>query len=175
MASIVGDCRETCPTCPSIGTFNRLNYDNCAYKKKLGESTSPLMFQLSRYKFENCGRCTYDGAHYAPFDLVSEESELKGLTRPATRCPSRLYTPTCKKSDLCWSTYDKDFPVVYPADLCPVVCNNIKKMKTPGYVLQKREYCGKPLGQNGTNVAPEDDKALRYVQITQNGSPYQNY
>lgn len=144
MCSILGKCRETCPTCQSIGTFNRLNYDNCAYDKRLQESTSPLSYQMSRYKFENCARCTYNGTQYAPFDLVEEESELKGISRPATRCPSRLYNPMCKRSNICWSTYDKDVPVVYPANLCPVVCNNIKKMRTPGYTLHKRDYCGKP-------------------------------
>ena len=138
----MGDCKDK-STCQSIGTFNRLSYDNCAYDKKLSESTSPLMYQMSRFKYENCSRCTYDGKLYAPFDLVQEESELRGLTRQATKCPTRLYSPTCQKSDICQSTYDKDVPVIYPPNLCPVVCNNIKKINHPGYVLQKTDYCGK--------------------------------
>lgn len=151
MAEIIGECRGTCQTCPSIGSFNRLNYDNCAYDKKLKESTSPLSYQMSRYKFENCGRCTYDGKQYAPFDLVEEESELKGISRPATRCPTRQYYPNCQKSDTCWNTYDKDVPIIYPPNLCPVVCNNIKKMNNPGYILQKKGFCDDPLKPNQTN------------------------
>lgn len=141
MAEFTSECRDTCPTCPGIGTFNRLNYDNCAYDKRLRESTSPLMYQMSRYKFENCARCTYNGKQYAPFDLVEEESELRGIVRPATRCPVNMYNPTCTKSETCLSTYDKQVPVIYPPNLCPVVCNNIKKMNNPGYTLQKRDFC----------------------------------
>lgn len=141
MAEIMSECKETCQTCQSIGTFNRLTYDNCAYDKKLSESTSPLMYQMSRYKFENCARCTYNGKQYAPFDLVEEESELKGIVRQATKCPTKLYNPTCQRSNMCLNTYDKDVPIVYPANLCPVVHNNIKKNNTPGYTLQKREFC----------------------------------
>ena len=123
----------------------RLNYDNCAYDTRLKESTDPLSYQMARFKFENCSRCTYNGKQYAPFDLVEEESELLGISRQATRCPSRLYHPNCKRSDICLSTYDKDVPIIYPPNLCPVVCNNIKKMKHPGYVLQKRNICTNPL------------------------------
>lgn len=143
MSEVIGECRDTCPTCPSIGTFNRLNYDNCAYDKKLRESTSPLSYQMSRYKYENCARCTYNGKQYTPFDLVEEESELRGISRPATRCPSKMYNPTCQKSDTCWSTYDKDMPVIYPPYLCPIVCNNIKKMTNPGYTLPMQDFCGR--------------------------------
>lgn len=150
----MANCKEECPTCQSIGTFNRLSYDNCAYDKKLSESTSPLMYQMSRYKYENCARCTYDGKLYAPFDLVEEESELKGIVRPATKCPSRLYNPTCQRNGICWSTYDKNVPIIYPPNLCPVVCNNIKKMKTPGYTLQKRDFCDKYAHNNNIQPCP---------------------
>ena len=170
MADIIGECRDNCPTCPSIGTFNRLNYDNCAYDKKLSESTSPLMYQMSRYKYENCARCTYNGTQYAPFDLVEEESELRGIVRPATRCPTRLYNPTCQKSEMCSSTYDKDVPVVYPPNLCPVVCNNIKKMKTPGYSLQRRDFCDKPLQPNQEYP---NNKQMR-IQPYQPNQEYEN-
>lgn len=166
MAEFTGECRETCSTCQSIGTFNRLNYDNCAYDKRLQESISPLAYQMERYKFENCGRCTYDGKQYAPFDLVEEESELKGLVRPATRCPSKLYNPTCKKSETCWNTYDKNMPVIYPPNLCPVVCNNIKKMKNPGYLLKKQEYCDRqPYPNYGEESESESENSYHVKPI----------
>lgn len=172
MTTITSECREKCATCPSIGSFNRLNYDNCAYDKKIQESTSPLMYQMSRYKYENCARCTYDGKQYAPFDLVDEESELLNITRSATRCPSREYNPMCKKSDNCLSTYDKDVPVIYPPNLCPVVCNNIQKMKTPGYSLKKQNYCdGNTFNQiNGHYFA--DANFSNDTPYSENGSNY---
>lgn len=146
MASLLGDCRESCQTCQSVGTFNRLNYDVCAYKQDLNQSVSPLGYRMSRYAYENCARCTYDGKQYAPFDtpVVEAESELKGLTRPATRCPTREYSPTCEKSDICTSTFDRSVPVIYPANLCPVVCSNLKPMVDPGYGIKRHGFCGVP-------------------------------
>lgn len=137
------ECDDKCSTCPSIGSFNRKRYDHCSYKKKLNESTSPLQYNMSRYKFENCSACTFDGKYYAPFDLVDYESELRNITRPDSHCDELRYNPSCKKSALCTSTFDSSNPVVFHKDICPVVCNNIKKMKTPGYVLDERQYCGR--------------------------------
>jgi len=166
MSSIVNECRESCPTCQSIGSFNRLNYDNCAYDKRLQESVSPLTYKVSRYQFENCARCTYNGVQYAPFDLVDEESELKNIVRPATRCPSRKYDPSCQKSNMCTSTYDKEVPVVYPPNLCPVVCTNIKQMNNPGYTVEKRDYCDKPY---------QEFAASEEVNVPFNAMPFQQY
>jgi hypothetical protein len=133
---------HNCQTCPSIGTFSRLNYDNCAYDKRVSESVSPLSYQLSRFKYENSARCTYDGRQYAPFDgpLVDSETELKGITRPGTRCPSQKYNKDCKKSDKCTNTFDKSVKVVYPAYLCPVVHNNIMAATSVGYSLKNSVY-----------------------------------
>ena len=114
----------------SIGGFNRLSYDNCTYENKVADSTSPLSYQIARYKYENCSRCSYDGKQWAPFDLVDFESELRGITRPMSRCPSKKYAPTAQKS-----------AVIYPANLCPVVTNNIKRMTTPGYSLVQQNFC----------------------------------
>lgn len=145
------ECSD-CKTCPSIGTFNRLRYDNCAYDKRLRESTSPLMYQMSRYKHESCRKCSYDGKLWAPFDLVDFESELIGITRPNSECDELHYYPTCNSKQpsvkdpqvpACRSTHDKSVPIVYAYDVCPIVCNNLKKMRTPGYSVHQREYCGK--------------------------------
>lgn len=153
MPQHMGDnCKKTCATCPSIGSFNRLSYDNCDYSKYLQESTSPLMYRMSRYAHENCRVCSYDGKLWAPFDLVDYESELKNITRPASRCPSMKYDPKCPRSPSCISTFDNTWPVVYAWDVCPVVCNNIKKMKTPGYKLHERAYCGKPMKKGKKHV-----------------------
>jgi hypothetical protein len=135
---------KCCGTCPSIGTFSRLSYDNCAFDKRVEESVSPLAYRTSRFQYENIARCTYDGTQYAPFDtaIVDSETELKGITRPNSRCPNRKYNKNCKKSDICTNTFDSSVPVVYPAWLCPVVYNNIRRNDNVGYVVNNGPYCG---------------------------------
>lgn len=144
------DCNK-CASSSSIGSFNNLTYDNCEYAQDLHQSTSPLMYQMSRYKYENCSACTFDGNYYAPFDLVDYESELLNITRPASLCSSQKYSPTCKRSDRCVSTFDRSVPAVAIKDVCPVVCNNIKKMKTPGYTLNQQGVCGRNTNVNMNN------------------------
>jgi hypothetical protein len=134
------ECKEK--GCTNIGSFNRLRYDNCAYQKTLHESTSPLAYQLYEGKWENCDKCIYD-KFYRPFDLVDVESELKNITRANSKCPELKYDPKCKKSQSCFSTFDKDVPVVFAPELCPIVHNNIPKMKTPGYEDPVTTFCGK--------------------------------
>jgi hypothetical protein len=111
-------------------------YDNCAYQKTLFESTSPLQHQLYEGKFEHCGKCTHEGKFYRPFDLVDVETELKGITRPNSRCPQFKYNPACKASKMCVSTHDKSVPIALNPHVCPIVHNNIPKMKTHGYTVE---------------------------------------
>ena len=141
MAAAKAKCNN-CDSCPSIGSFNRLTYDNCAYSLDLNQSTSPLIYQMSRFKYENCSACTLDGNYYAPFDLVDYESELKNITRPASLCNSTKYSPTCKRSKRCISTFDKSVPSVAVKDVCPVVCTNMKPQTSPGYTLKQQPWCG---------------------------------
>jgi len=108
------------------GFSTRLPYDPCAYNKSLSESTAPYAYQMFDGKFENCSRCVYD--HYTrPFDgdIVDVDSELRNITRPASRCPSRKYNPRCKASPNCISTYDDAVPVVLAPEVCPIVFNNL--------------------------------------------------
>ncbi|AYV75764.1 MAG: hypothetical protein Terrestrivirus3_33 [Terrestrivirus sp.] len=155
------ECTNKCNTCPSIGSFNRLTYDNCAYTEDLHQSTSPLLYQMSRYKFENCSACTYDGTYYAPFDLVDYESELKNITRPGSLCSNMKYSPTCKKSELCTSTFDPSVPIVYAPDVCPVVCNNIRKVKSPGYRLENSVKCPSPNIRNSALRMKKSERPQR--------------
>jgi len=108
------------------GFSSRLPYDDCAYKKELSESVAPFAYQMYDGKFENCRKCVYD--HYTrPFDadITDVDSELKNITRRATKCPSRMYNPGCKKSQTCISTYDESAPVVLAPEVCPIVYNNL--------------------------------------------------
>ena len=84
---------------------NRLIYDNCAYKKNLQESTSPLNYSLYPGKFENCSKCRIElgvvgGNSVSLFsgNLVDLESDLRGQTRPASLCPKEKYQPGCPYS-----------------------------------------------------------------------------
>ncbi len=119
----------------NLGAYNRLSYDNCAYQKRLYESTSPLMYQLYDGKFENCDKCTYKNEFWRPYDLVDLESELKNITRPNSKCSQLKYNPDCVKSKLCTSTFEKNLPVIVDRQVCPVVTNNIPRMNNVGYTL----------------------------------------
>jgi hypothetical protein len=74
----------------NTGSSNRLIYDRCAYDKELAESVAPLNYRMYSGAHENCNKCIYT-KFYRPFDLVEQESELKNITRPATKCPSFKY------------------------------------------------------------------------------------
>ncbi|AYV78696.1 MAG: hypothetical protein Edafosvirus25_10 [Edafosvirus sp.] len=129
----------------NIGSSNRQKYDNCAYQKRLYESTSPLKYQLYEGKFENCGKCLYD-KFWRPFDLVDVESELRNQNRPLSQCDQFKYNPNCPRSKMCLSTFDPSVPVVYVPEICPIVFNNIPKRISPGYVLPEIDFCGADVG-----------------------------
>lgn len=120
------------------GSSNRLRYDNCAYAKTLAESVSPFAYQMYDGKYENRDKCKFDVA-WRPYDreVVDIESDLKNISRPATKCPSLKYNPNCKKSSKCISTFDK-VPVILNRDVCPIVFNNIPRMRNNGLINPDR-------------------------------------
>jgi hypothetical protein len=124
------------------GSSNRLRYDNCAYAKTLSESVSPFAYMMYDGKFENCGKCKLDNA-WRPYykEVVDVESDLKNITRPATKCPSLKYNPKCKKSPGCVSTFDPSVPVILDRDVCPIVFNNIPRMQSNGLVNPDKIPC----------------------------------
>jgi hypothetical protein len=130
-------------TDPGVGGFDRLRYDRCAYARDLYESTSPMKYMLYEGKYENCGKCVYDEhSFYRPFDLVDQESELKNITRLASKCTQFKYSPTCKDSKTCTSTFSKSVPIVMAQECCPIIHNNINKMTVPGFVPPELAFCG---------------------------------
>jgi len=81
---------------------NRLIYDECEYKKKLQDSTSPLSYSLYTGKYENCAKCRIElgvvggnGVSIFNGNLVDLESELRGQFRLNSKCPSNMYSPNC--------------------------------------------------------------------------------
>jgi len=92
---------------------NHLKYDTCAYASIIKESTKPLEYWLYRGKYETSIPCS-NGNFTNNIDFPSRadvESELYGLTRPSTDCPSLKYDPT------------KNFN--YPNFSPPIMCQSI--------------------------------------------------
>ena len=75
---------------------NHLKYDTCAYAKTIKESTEPLEYLLFKNKYEICDACpNADFTNNIDFSSRADvESELFGLNRPGTDCPSLKYDPT---------------------------------------------------------------------------------
>ena len=124
----------------NTGSSNKLIYDNCAYQKRLYESTSPLQYQMYHGKFENCHKCVHD-KFYTPYMLVDIETELRNQNRPLSHCTQFKYLPNCKKSGMCLSTFDKSVPVVMAPETCPIVFNNIPKVNDPGFRVPDPNFC----------------------------------
>ena len=127
----------------NIGGFSKIKYDSCNYQKDLYESTSPLAYNLYFGAQENCNKCIDDGyfpVKYAP-EIVDAESELLNLTRPASKCDNLKYSPSCKRSGLCLSTFDRRNPVVLAPEVCPIVYNNIPRYTNVGYRLPSANIC----------------------------------
>ncbi len=89
-------------------SFNRLMYDNCAYKKTLEESTGTLTYVLNPIKYENCAKCRVEfgvvggtNVSHNVGNLVDIENDLFNRTRKNSKCPTKKYIPKCpnKSSD----------------------------------------------------------------------------
>lgn len=94
-----------------VGSFStRLSSDCCAYNLRVKESTNPLEYRMYSGKYVNDNRCRYDNkVPDTRYDVVEWESELRGITRPASLCPEKKYIPGKKKG-----TFSEDIPKVFP-------------------------------------------------------------
>lgn len=88
----------------SYRSLTRAIHDDCAYKRRLHESTSPLLYQINPVANESCTKChqaypgfigTMGGMGFGigP-DRVDIDSDLRGQTRLLTNCPTHKYNPT---------------------------------------------------------------------------------
>jgi hypothetical protein len=75
---------------------NRLIYDKCAYATTIKESTGSLEYNLFKGKFENCKQCPVaDFTNVIEFGSRADtESELYGINRQSSLCPSLKFDPT---------------------------------------------------------------------------------
>lgn len=81
-------------------SYNRLRYDQCAYKSELDQSVGPLEYILNPMKYENCQKCRHEfglvggtNVSHIKGNLVDLENDLRGQTRSNTKCPARKYAP----------------------------------------------------------------------------------
>ena len=81
---------------------NRLIYDQCAYKKRMQESTGSYSYSMYQGKYDNSSKCRIElgqvggnGVSLYSGNLVDLESDLRGQSRPASLCPSKKFHPEC--------------------------------------------------------------------------------
>jgi hypothetical protein len=124
--------------------MNQTLYDNCETSNRIYESTSVLGHQLYFGKFENCNKCIYD-KFWTRQDgnIVDIESEISLRTRPLSRCAQFKYSPLCKKSGMCTSTFDRSVPRPIEPSICSIVYNNIPRQTSPGYRVPSANICKK--------------------------------
>jgi hypothetical protein len=87
-------------------SWNRTKYDQCAYRKDLSQSTSPMIYSLDPNKFYNNTNCrpnfgliAGNNVSVTSDNMVDLESDLIGITRQASKCPERKYLPHCRHCD----------------------------------------------------------------------------
>jgi hypothetical protein len=78
--------------------FTRLKDDPCAYKDSITQSTSVLNYIIDLNKYSNCNPCRIKqgivgGNNVSLYqgNMVDLESDMLGLTRKKSKCPSMLY------------------------------------------------------------------------------------
>lgn len=82
-------------------SYNRLRYDQCAYKTDINQSVGPLEYILNPMKYENCQKCRHEfglvggtAVSHIKGNLVDLENDLRNQTRAASTCPSQKYRPS---------------------------------------------------------------------------------
>lgn len=104
----------------SFQSLTRGIHDDCAYKQRLHESTSPLSYVINPMAYESCSKCHMgypgfigslggNGFGIGP-DRVDIDSDLRGQTRLQSRCASHLYNPTSYKNCARCGNCDQGLP-----------------------------------------------------------------
>ena len=88
-------------------SFNKLKYDNCSYKHELNESVGTLAYLLDPSRYENCNKCRMElgiiggtNVSHIKGNLVDLETDLRGTTRLASKCPTKKYLNPCPDGDM---------------------------------------------------------------------------
>lgn len=126
-----------------LGISNRQPYDCCAYTQRLQQSVDPLQYQLYFGAQENCSKCI-DKKNWFRQDpnLVDLESDLRGQTRPLSKCDQYKYNPNNQTNKYYTNTFDNNVPKILSPSLCPIVYNNIPRQSSVGYTVPDPNVCG---------------------------------
>ena len=86
---------------------NRLMYDTCEYKTRLNESADTLEYTLDPIRYENCNKCRMElgvvggsAVSHIQGNLVDLETDLMGITRKASLCPTKKYNSACATKNI---------------------------------------------------------------------------
>lgn len=81
-------------------SFTRTFTDPCAYKKTLEENVSYASYTLDPIRYDNCNKCRPElgivggtAVSHVGGNLVDLESNLFGIDRDLSRCPSSRFVP----------------------------------------------------------------------------------
>lgn len=84
-------------------SFNRTNYDKCKIDRTYRDSNFTLMYQLEPSKYYNCNKCFMTGSilggptvSVSRDKVVDVESQLFGINRIYSKCPTHQYLPTAQ-------------------------------------------------------------------------------
>ena len=86
-------------------SFTRNQYDKCAYKQNISQSTNVGNYQFFEYQGQHPSPCRVDfgilgGNNVSVFDSkIDIESELRGQKNKLSLCDDDKYTPTSIKKD----------------------------------------------------------------------------
>jgi hypothetical protein len=128
---------------------NRLRYDKCTYKQDLMQSVAPIDYMLDPLRYEHKNKCRMElgvvggtAVSHITGNLVDLENDLRGQTRPVTRCPTYQYAPP-KNNVLESQEYIK--PVQHPKiDLTPKhlpACQMIHYQEVPNVPSTMKAGC----------------------------------
>lgn len=81
-------------------SFNKLSYDDCAYKANLSKNVSVLSYNLDETKWFHCNKCRPEvglvggtAVSHVNGNLVDLESNLFGIDREASKCSGMKFLP----------------------------------------------------------------------------------
>lgn len=84
-------------------SFTRAADDDCAIMKEYQESTGPFEWRTDKTVVESKDACFLSASPFQqtpfpdiPGNVIDIDSELKGRTRPLSKCPSKKYLPSEK-------------------------------------------------------------------------------
>lgn len=81
-------------------SFNKLSYDDCAYKANLAQNVGVLSYKMDGLFHYNCNKCRPEvglvggtAVSHVAGNLVDLESNLLGIDREASKCAGLKYIP----------------------------------------------------------------------------------